>query len=244
VFEAAVPEWSPLFAGGWVANTKQQYFTCERDGALSEVESALFKGRGGSSKEAMIATLCEPPPQPPRGHRPPRPPTRTSDAAGCLQPDPADAYQDCGAERELLLLVDDSISQGGKVERMQHRLGLELLDLPYEREGLDDASMQLIEAMVAEGGEEAAAAVPAAQAAPAAPVKSEAALKTEVQTLGEELQAMKLGALSKRAKQAGVAVERLEEAQDEEEPKAAVIALILAKEAAGETEEVRAAGPT
>ena len=105
---------------------------------------------------------------------------------------------------------------------MQHRLGLELLDLPYEREGLDDASMQLIEAMVAEGGEDAAAA----------------------QTLEEELQAMKLGALSKRAKQAGVAVERLEEAQDEEEPKAAVIALILAKEAAGETEEVRAAGPT
>ena len=150
------------------------------------------------------------------------PPRPTSDAAGCLQPDPADAYQDCGAERERLLLVDDSISQGGRVERMQHRLGLELLDLPYEREGLDDASMQLIEAMVAEGGEEAAAA----------------------QTLEEELQAMKLGALSKRAKQAGVAVERLEEAQDEGEPKAAVIALILAKEAAGETEEVRAAGPT
>ena len=49
---------------------------------------------------------------------------------------------------------------------------------------------------------------------------------------------------AQRAKQAGVAVERLEEAQDEEEPKAAVIALILAKEAAGETEEVRAAGPT
>ena len=151
----------------------------------------------------------------------PFPPTRTSDAAVCLPPDPADAYQDCGAERELLLLVDDSISQGGRVERTQHRLGLELLDLPYEREGLDDASMRLIEAMVAEGGEDAAAA----------------------QTLEGELQAMKLGALSKRAKQAGVPVERLEEAQDDDEPKAAVIALILAREAAGETEEVRAAGP-
>ena len=62
--------------------------------------------------------------------------------------------------------------------------------------------------------------------------------------LEEELRGMKLGALSKRAKQDGVSVERLEEAQDDDEPKAAVIALILAKEAAGETEEVRAAGPT
>ena len=48
--------------------------------------------------------------------------------------------------------------------------------------------------------------------------------------LEEELRGMKLGALSKRARQAGVTAEQLEDAQDEDEPKTAVINLILAKE--------------
>ena len=37
--------------------------------------------------------------------------------------------------------------------------------------------------------------------------------------LEEELRGMKLGALSKRARQAGVTAEQLEDAQDEDEPK-------------------------
>eukprot|EP01046_Picozoa_sp_COSAG06_P074710 COSAG06_NODE_22982_length_706_cov_1.243822_2_plen_87_part_01 len=42
-----------------------------------------------------------------------------------------------------------------------------------------------------------------------------------------QLKAMKLGALSKRALASGATAEELEAAQDEDEPKAAVIALIL-----------------
>jgi len=49
--------------------------------------------------------------------------------------------------------------------------------------------------------------------------------------LEEELRGMKLGALSKRARQAGVTPDALERAQDEDVPQAAVIALVLSHEA-------------
>ena len=51
VFEVCVPEWSPLFEGGWIANTKQEFFTtrvaADGEGVLSPVQQNMCAQRRG-----------------------------------------------------------------------------------------------------------------------------------------------------------------------------------------------------
>ena len=55
VFDKVLPDWAPLFEGGWVANTANEYFTCDASGMLSEQMSGLTTG--GASKENMLEQL-------------------------------------------------------------------------------------------------------------------------------------------------------------------------------------------
>ena len=55
LFDKVLPDWAPLFVGGWIANTANEYFTCDASGALSEQMPGLTTG--GASKENMIEEL-------------------------------------------------------------------------------------------------------------------------------------------------------------------------------------------
>ena len=55
LFDKVVPDWAPLFEGGWIANTANEYFTCDASGALSEQMPGLTTG--GASKENMLEQL-------------------------------------------------------------------------------------------------------------------------------------------------------------------------------------------
>ena len=95
---------------------------------------------------------------------------------GSLYPLPGYAQQS-DQKRELLLLVDDSITTGSRLQpgtddagaggAQQEEHGVRQLDLPYEREGLDAESMRLVEAIVMSTVSDASG--PAAAAAAATP---------------------------------------------------------------------------
>jgi hypothetical protein len=156
-FEVGVPEWSPYFVGGWIANARQQYFTITSSNSSSGSLSPLAENLCGSglparsrwTKEQIIASLYPLP-----GY--------------AQQPDQT---------RELLLLVDDSITTGSRLQpgtddagaggAQQEEHGVRQLDLPYEREGLDAESMRLVEAIVMSTVSDASG--PAAAAAAATP---------------------------------------------------------------------------
>ena len=55
LFDKVLPDWAPLFEGGWIANTANEYFTCDASGALSEQMPGLTTG--GASKENMLEQL-------------------------------------------------------------------------------------------------------------------------------------------------------------------------------------------
>ena len=74
IFDKVLPDWAPLFEGGWIANTANEYFTCGASGALSEhllprdlfshtdlkspcVEQALCQSSGRASPPACVARL-------------------------------------------------------------------------------------------------------------------------------------------------------------------------------------------
>ena len=78
----------------------------------------------------------------------------------------------------------------------------------------------------------AAASAPAIGGGSSDTAAAKAAHQQKLQALEEELSQLRLGQLEKRALQEGVGVEELDDAADGEQPKAAIIQLILARQPA------------
>lgn len=57
LFDTVLQDWAPLFEGGWIGNTLNDFFTVKRDGSLSSVDTGLSKIIGDCTKQQLLESI-------------------------------------------------------------------------------------------------------------------------------------------------------------------------------------------
>ena len=122
LFDKIIPDWAPLFEGGWIANTFNDYFTCDASGALSAQMPGLSTvgTRGGEvTKEAILEAIFP------------------------FTQETVMLVDDSISRGSTLISSTAPGERGGSIQ---------LLDLPLEADGLNAESMAQLRAMVGGDG--------------------------------------------------------------------------------------------
>ena len=122
LFDKIIPDWAPLFEDGWIANTFNDYFTCDASGALSAQMPGLSTvgTRGGEvTKEAILEAIFP------------------------FTQETVMLVDDSISRGSTLISSTAPGERGGSIQ---------LLDLPLEADGLNAESMAQLRAMVGGDG--------------------------------------------------------------------------------------------
>lgn len=57
LFDTVLQDWAPLFQGGWIGNTLNDFFTVESDGSLSSVDTGLSDINGDCTKQQLLESI-------------------------------------------------------------------------------------------------------------------------------------------------------------------------------------------